>query len=105
MKSAGQGGQPQDDGRKTSLTIQPLQRKNSSGIAGAEILRRMPEMVPGEATPAVAGEVPGLWSLWEVAPQGGGPRRDFFARFQDDGGDRSPFTRARRACGRVPGGA
>jgi hypothetical protein len=66
-----------------------------AGMDGPEILRRMPEAVPGEAVPVIAGEVSGTWSLWEVAPRGGAPQRDCFALFHDEGGSVRPDLASR----------
>jgi SNF2 family DNA or RNA helicase len=67
----------------------------SAGTDGSEILRRTPEAVTGEAIPVIAGEVSGVWSLWEVSPRGGSPQRDCIALFHDDRGSLRPDLASR----------
>lgn len=47
-------------------------------------LDKLPECVPTESVATVRGEVPGLWSLWEVRPYGSARLRDCFALFMTD---------------------
>lgn len=54
------------------------------------ILARLPEVSPGASIPRVAGDPAGMWTLWEVRPNGSSPLRDFFALFLADDGTLRP---------------
>jgi hypothetical protein len=49
-------------------------------------LEDLPEVVPGEPVPVVAGEKSGWWSLWEVRSDATGRARDCVALFASDAG-------------------
>lgn len=51
---------------------------------------RLPETAAGESIPEIHGETEGLWSLWEVGPDGLVGDRDFFALFTDATGSVRP---------------
>lgn len=51
---------------------------------------RLPETAAGESIPEIHGETKGLWSLWEVGPDGLDGDRDFFALFTDATGSVRP---------------
>jgi hypothetical protein len=98
MGSDGEAHRPagQEIDRFLERTVELYGAWTGSAEAGApEILQRMPEAVPGEAVPVIAGDVPGTWSLWEVAPRGGGPQRNCFALFQDEAGSVRPDLASR----------
>jgi hypothetical protein len=46
----------------------------------------MREVAPTESVPVVRGDRGGIWSLWEIRPNGGGSKRDCFALFVTDEG-------------------
>jgi SNF2 family DNA or RNA helicase len=48
------------------------------------VLDKLPECAPSESVPTVRGEVPGMWSLWEVRPHGSARLRDCFALFMTE---------------------
>jgi hypothetical protein len=58
--------------------------RRADGIG--QLLDQMPESPAVESVPVVAGEHRGLWSLWEVKPDGSGTDLDFVALFLTEDG-------------------
>ncbi|MDF1597630.1 MAG: helicase-related protein [Acidimicrobiia bacterium] len=62
--------------------------RRADGIG--QILDEMSESPHVEAVPVVAGDTRGIWSLWEVKPDGSGPDRDFVALYLTEDGSVRP---------------
>ncbi len=73
-------------------------------IGPDELLQRIPEAALGEALPQVLGEERGLWTLWEVTPEGSDGLRNYFALFRAESGRVRP-DQAERLWHRLAGGA
>jgi superfamily II DNA or RNA helicase len=85
------GGSEEDPGHWLELAREAWRRFRGEAVPdGVRLLDRLPEAVTGEPLPLLRGFPRGMWSLWEVRPDGNGSVRDCFAVFTDDRGASRP---------------